>query len=289
MRREENLCDDDENTILLEQSIRSKIWTAIPAIIQDVNYTKFTVSVQPAIKGRIEDQNGDAQIVDLPLLTDVPIMLPNAGGWHLTFPIKAGDECLVVFSARCIDAWWQNGGIQQAMERRMQDLSDGFAILAPYSQPLAKECEGGFSDSSVILRDDKKENYIELTNDGKLNILHQSDLDADTLGNADIYIKGNATIKVDGNVDTTIKGNATIKVDGNVDITVKGDITARANNVTLNANTLTVNCPKNTFNGNIQVNGEVTVSQEVTAAGIALTKHKHTGVQGGSSNTGEPI
>src|SRR6185312_6111128 len=31
----------------------------------------------------------------LPLLTDVPLIWPQGGGWNLTCPVQAGDECVV--------------------------------------------------------------------------------------------------------------------------------------------------------------------------------------------------
>ncbi|MGI8770932.1 MAG: Gp138 family membrane-puncturing spike protein [Acidobacteriaceae bacterium] len=34
----------------------------------------------------------------MPILADVPIFLPSAGGFTLTMPIMPGDECEVVFS-----------------------------------------------------------------------------------------------------------------------------------------------------------------------------------------------
>ncbi|KTT36262.1 baseplate assembly protein [Pseudomonas oryzihabitans] len=43
-----------------------------------------------------------------------------------------------------------------------------------------------------------------------------------------------------------------------------------------------------TQTGNQQVTGQVTVSQDVVAAGISLVKHKHGGVQSGGSQTGAP-
>ena len=45
-----------------------------------------------------------------------------------------GDECLVIFSERCIDAWWALGGVQPLAELRAHDYSDGFAILGVRSR-----------------------------------------------------------------------------------------------------------------------------------------------------------
>ena len=50
--------------------------------------------------------------------------------------MQAGDDCLVIFADMCMDAWWQNGGTGNSQERkRRHDVSDGFAILGPWSPP----------------------------------------------------------------------------------------------------------------------------------------------------------
>lgn len=62
-------------------------------------------------------------------------MMPRGGGFALTFPVAAGDECLVVFADACIDSWWQSGGVQNQAEKRRHDLSDGIVIPGLWSQP----------------------------------------------------------------------------------------------------------------------------------------------------------
>jgi Phage protein Gp138 N-terminal domain/GpV Apex motif len=95
-------------------------------------------------------------------------VFPSAGGLTLTLPIAQGDEILVVFASRCIDAWWQNGGIQIPMEMRMHDLSDGFAIPGPRSQPNTLT---GISTTSAQLRTDAGTSFIELTKTGIINLV----------------------------------------------------------------------------------------------------------------------
>jgi hypothetical protein len=65
----------------------------------------------------------------MPVLNDCPVLWQGGGGVTAVFPIAAGDECLVVFSSRCIDNWWALGGVQDAPEFRMHNLSDGFALV----------------------------------------------------------------------------------------------------------------------------------------------------------------
>lgn len=144
------------------------IWTAIPGIVTSVDLDAMTCEVQPAIQAVIEGQDGVQQAVNLPLLLDVPIVFPKGGGFLITMPIAAGDEVLVVFSSRCIDAWWQSGGVQQAMEARMHDLSDGFAIPGPYSQP---NVPGGVSASELQIRNEANTARIAIGADGSVKLV----------------------------------------------------------------------------------------------------------------------
>ena len=85
---------------------QSQIWTALPGIIQSINFEAMTVEIQPAIKGVLSNpKTGEASTVALPLLVDCPIVFPSGGGVSLTLPLAAGDECLILFASRCIDAW----------------------------------------------------------------------------------------------------------------------------------------------------------------------------------------
>ena len=110
-------------------------WTAMPGIIHAYNAAAMTVQVQPAVQAQILQPDQTWISISLPLLLDCPVVFPSGGGITLTFPIAVGDECLVVFGSRCIDAWWQNGGVQPQAEIRMHDLSDGFALVGVRSQP----------------------------------------------------------------------------------------------------------------------------------------------------------
>lgn len=161
---------------------------AIPGIIHSVDYVAQTVEVQPAIRERM-NLDGEYEHIDLPLLIHVPFFYPTGGGYMMTMPIKVGDECLVVFADMCIDAWWQSSGVQNQIERRRHDLSDGFAIIGFHSQPKRIS---GYSGSSVQIRTESGENFIELKG-GTVNIV------------ADVNISGNLTVSS----DTTISGTLT--------------------------------------------------------------------------------
>lgn len=151
----------------LSESISSSLRVALPGIIQSFNPVTVTCVVQPAIKGSMRDAKDKLQSVTLPLLVDVPVVFPRGGGCTITFPVKKGDECLVLFSDRCIDFWWQSGGVQEPVDPRQHDLSDAFALVGPQSQ---KEKIDNISTESLQIRTDNGSSFIELKLNGEVNI-----------------------------------------------------------------------------------------------------------------------
>lgn len=142
---------------------RLDIHTALPGVIQSFDPQRMTCTVQPAIRAAIIQKNGAARAVDLPLLVDCPVVFPGGGGYELTFPVKAGDDALIVFAERCIDAWWQSGGVQAAAEFRLHDLSDGFVIPGVRSQP--RVLSGGVHMGGAEVRTDSGSARIQLNGD----------------------------------------------------------------------------------------------------------------------------
>ncbi|WP_405423537.1 Gp138 family membrane-puncturing spike protein [Pantoea stewartii] len=151
----------------LYNTIFSMLRVSLPGIVQSFDPATCTCTIQPAIAGQGVDENGQIQSAPLPMLTDVPVIFPRGGGCTITFPVKAGDECLVVFSDRCIDFWWQNGGVQEPVDPRQHDLSDAFAIVGPQSQA---QKISGISTTSVQVRTDDGSSFIELMQGGNVNI-----------------------------------------------------------------------------------------------------------------------
>jgi hypothetical protein len=134
---------------------------ALPGIVQSFNPVAQTVVVQLALRERVNQNYIPANLAIQPL-QDVPIVLPRGGGYAITVPIVEGDEVLVIFGDMCIDSWWQSGEVQDQLVKRRHDLSDGFAILAPWSQPRTLP---EYSQSSIQIRTtDDPSTYMEIIN-----------------------------------------------------------------------------------------------------------------------------
>lgn len=125
-----------ETLRLQAEQVKSSLHVATPGIIERFDPERRTADIQPVIREQWMVE-GEIEHHPLPLLLDVPVFFPAAGGYQITLPVQAGDECLVVFADRCIDAWFQSGGIQNQMEIREHDLSDGFAFVGFSSLPRA--------------------------------------------------------------------------------------------------------------------------------------------------------
>lgn len=162
--------DDEEGVFRLAVSgMLAALQTALPGIIESYDATTQTVSVQPAIQGVVTSPDGSTTAVSLPLLTDVPVQFPAGGGFSLTFPIVAGDECLLVFGSRGIDAWHALGGVQGPTAGRKHDLSDAFAIVGIRSVPRA--LSPAPSTSAVQLRNDAGTALVEIQPTGAIRAL----------------------------------------------------------------------------------------------------------------------
>lgn len=173
MNRNERFKDPQTALQFSLDAYASEMWSALPCVIQSFNSTLQTCTAQPTTYVRVRNPNGTTQMLQLPILVDVPVVFPRGGGYALTFPIVEGDEALVVFATRCIDSWWESGGVQNIpTDLRMHDLSDGFAIPGPCSKPRALS---GFSAGAAQLRNTDGTVVIELSGD-EINIVSPGDM-----------------------------------------------------------------------------------------------------------------
>jgi hypothetical protein len=113
---------------------------------------KVSCTVKVTVLEKTRDKKGKWSDTQIDVLQDCPVIFPSGGGFVFTFPLAAGDEGLVVFASRQIDNWWQSGKSSPRTDLRMHDLSDGFFIPGPFSNPKAAAVTGGGSTTAVQLR-----------------------------------------------------------------------------------------------------------------------------------------
>lgn len=160
----EKIHDEEETLRALIDEVKSGIHTALTGTVTAFYPDKMMVDVQPSTKSAIRQPDGTTKMIPYPLLTGVPVSFPGGGGATLTFPIKAGDEAVVMFASRSTDAWSQSGGEQNPMDARTQDLSDGIAHVGIRSS--GKLPVGGASSDATELRTDDGKSRMSLNGSG---------------------------------------------------------------------------------------------------------------------------
>ena len=201
MQQAERFEDPQEVARVTFERQRSRIWTALPVVVL-ADSDGHVVEVQPTIQGIGTDpQTGARTNVNMPSLgKHVPVHYPSGGGFTLTHPIKKGDEGIVVFSARCLDGWWQQGGIQPQLERRYHNLSD--AMFIPGIRSLPRKLDPPASTTSAQLRSDDGKTYLELAPGGVVNIVCPSDG----------YVQITGDLRVTGKIDAGYGGSDQVGV-----------------------------------------------------------------------------
>lgn len=245
------------------EGFQPKLWTALPAFVvptegggSSFDPAKLTVSAQPTVQAQVRTPGGSWVNVTLPLCLDCPVMFQGGGGFVLTFPLDANDEGLLIFSARCIDAWWQQGGVQPQAELRMHDLSDGFFLPLCFSN---SKVPTGVSTTTAQLRSVDGESYVELAGGHIVNIVAPGG----------VKVTGNMEVTGTLKADELETGEAGLNVAGN--ITATGNITA-SENVVATAGNVTA-----------------TAGDVVASGGITLKTHLTSGVTAGAGTSGPPV
>lgn len=260
MDRRERMDDPVEATRAALDGKQAEMWTALPGIVESFDPVAMTVSVQPSVKGQIQDESGKASSVDLPLLVDVPVVFPCGGGFTLTYPVKANDECLVVFASRCIDGWWQSGGVGGTPDERMHDLSDGIAIVGPRSQ--ARKLDPAVDADNVQLRTDDGQAHITMMPDYTIRAQNPT---AEILMTPAGEVQARADAEIKLTAPSIIMEAAAISMGG------MGGGAAAA-----------------TIRGDIRQEGSHTSTGDQVAGGISQIGHTHTNTQPGNGSSGVP-
>lgn len=113
-----------------KSEIAKEINCILPGIIQGFDMANQTATIQIAVKKILNVAlDGTQTYAQYPVLQEVPVMILTGGSGHLTFPIAAGDSCIVLFNDRDIENWFLTGQASVPNSGRLHDKSDAFAIV----------------------------------------------------------------------------------------------------------------------------------------------------------------
>jgi hypothetical protein len=104
------------------------------ATIKSFDAEKQTVTAQILYKQAFEQRDPrtgkyGTVLVDYPVLIDCPVIIFGGGGGTLTFPIQAGDECVILFNDRDINNWFAGAANGDLESSRLHSTADGIALV----------------------------------------------------------------------------------------------------------------------------------------------------------------
>ncbi len=108
---------------------------ALPARVERYDAARQMLDAQPLLLSAYQQEDGSRATERIPVITNVPVLFPGAGGFRLTFPVEVGDTVLLIFAERSLDRWLALGGEVDPADRRMHDLTDAVAIPGLRAQP----------------------------------------------------------------------------------------------------------------------------------------------------------
>lgn len=106
----------------------------VPGRVTRWDPAKQQADVEPLLEETFRTRDGEVS-QPLPVIPNVPVIFPGAGGFRLTLPLTVGDVVALVFCDRSLDLWLEQGGMVNPKDPRRHDLTDAVAIpgLHPWS------------------------------------------------------------------------------------------------------------------------------------------------------------
>lgn len=186
---------------IFHQKMKS-VFTSIPAHVLAFDPKTQTAQIQIGIL-RV-DRDGTTH--KIPPIIECPVLF-TGGNFSLEFQIDEKCEGLAVFSQRCIDGWFETGGVADNPLARFHDITDCFFI--PGFRPMPTVLKD-FQNNGIRIRNASGSQFAWLKNDGSIVIEN---------GVGHIRMSSDGTVTINGVVieaDGTISAPKTITAEENV-------------------------------------------------------------------------
>lgn len=199
------------------------VHTAIPAVVLKFNDVgrKSTVDVQPLVSIVSRDGSIDPQTSIL----NVPLQQPASSVGGMVFPIREGDNVLLVYAERAIDTWkYGTGSPAPASDYRRFDMKDCFAIpcVFPTSKAMSSEQKQGpdysAGDTAVYNLRGGKRTEIIIKQNGDIIINSPGTTEINC---SDAVVNAGSEVTVNSGARTTVNAGSDAVVNASQDVLIK--------------------------------------------------------------------
>lgn len=209
--------NEDATKILtdrIDSSLR-ETHTALPGRVVSYDATKQRATVQIQLKREFETSDGTRKELLIPQSLDVPVLLPRAGGYSITFPVAVNDPCLVLFLERDIHGWLANGQAAVPPTARMHDYSDAVAILGlwPNPNPISPTPH----TTAIAVRNDAGTRKLEI---GTAGVLMDSNLQANVIAGTSASMEAGTDLDLAAGDDIGVDAGGDLALSAAVNVTI---------------------------------------------------------------------
>jgi hypothetical protein len=132
------------------------------------SFDKTTQSAKVEIQ--VKAKKNETELIEYPVLLDVPVFFLQGGGAFIEFPVKKDDNCLILFNDRDLDNVWLTGNVKEPNSYRKHSLSDGIAIVGinPKSKVLSLDNDKvklNGKDYEILITTTGQKNQLKTTNE----------------------------------------------------------------------------------------------------------------------------
>lgn len=159
---------------VLESAINAKlddVRTTMPAKVIKYDHEKQLVDVQPLFKKKYAASD---TAVSMPIIYNVPVAFPRAGGSFMSMPIEKDHYVMIHFADRSMEKWLSSGGEVDPEDQRRHHPSDAIAVpgLYPFSDPAPVA-----NATDIIQKNKGENNHLELRfkKNGHIQIMNRTD------------------------------------------------------------------------------------------------------------------
>ena len=191
--------------------------------------------------------------IPMPVITNIPVSFVRCGNSHITHPISKGDTGFIVFADRDISSWVETNNKSVVDSARTHSMQDSYfvpGIVGGGNNANPNDVEIKYNNTTIHLR---KNGDVDINTPSKVNVNASNVIiNSETTNNGNVQINGNLTVSQ----MLTTGGFTSLGTSGG---------------------------------GTAQFTGSINVTDDVIASNVSLNSHLHSGVQSGTSNTGQPI
>lgn len=191
--------------------------------------------------------------IPMPVITNIPVSFVRCGNSHITHPINKGDTGFIIFADRDISSWVETNNTSVVDSARTHSMQDSYfvpGIVGGGNNANPNDVEIKYNNTTIHLR---KNGDVDINTPSKVNVNASNVIiNSETTNNGNVQINGNLTV------------SQLLTTGGFTSLGTSGGGTA-------------------------QFTGSINVTDDVIASNVSLNSHLHSGVQSGTSSTGQPI